>query len=213
MSGGRHVCSLRGLENHLRNTAFILSAGGVVYTGETALQVAGLGSLAPARGWAACGGAKALLRGIRTSLLWAAGRKTGRKPMHAAAAHRGGGEDEGGREPSGGEHPRTLPVRRPSSPVRAHGRMVVPRAGSCPSSWRCATAGPQGHLEADISRAGRTASNRSGGPSGSPRAFRRAQLDSARSSDRVANVGCSRGGGRDAKGIRVDDRSSTLRLR
>jgi hypothetical protein len=122
MSGRRHVCTLRGLENHLRKTAFILSAGGVLYTGEMALQVAGLRSLAPARGWAACGGAEALLRGTRTSLLWAAGRKTGRRPVHAAAAHRGGGEDEGGREPSGDEHRPTLPARRPSFPVRIHGR-------------------------------------------------------------------------------------------
>jgi hypothetical protein len=209
MSVRRHVCTLGGLEDSLRNAAFILCAGGVAHTGEMALQVTGLGGLASARRWAACGGAEALLRSIRTSLLWAAGRKTGRGPIcrvtshlgrgveellaresvnrhcaplglrliaidpaselarrtggsactvadpegvlrgskrvaaeeatapgtrigladgrllvavDAAAAHRQGGEHEGGREPSRGEHPPTLPAHRPSFPVRTHGR-------------------------------------------------------------------------------------------
>lgn len=87
MSGRHHVCTLRGLEDGLRNAAFILCAGGVVHTGEMALQVAGLGGLAPPRGWAACGGAEALLRGIRARLLRAAGRKTGRWPMGGLTSH------------------------------------------------------------------------------------------------------------------------------
>ena len=87
MSDRQYVCPLRRHKDGLRNAAFILCAGGVVHTGEMALQVAGLGGLAPARGWAACGRAEALLRGIRARLLRAAGRKTGRGPMGGLTSH------------------------------------------------------------------------------------------------------------------------------
>jgi len=81
MSGRWHVGTLRGLEDHLSNAAFALCAGDVVQTDEMALQVAGLRTLAPAGRRAACSGTEALLRRIRTRLLWAAGRETRRRPV------------------------------------------------------------------------------------------------------------------------------------